>query len=97
MTGEARLLTLAELRAVKSIEYGAVWMESVGGGLMPAFMEIPLEDLTYFVSIWLRNNRAWFENRYYGITWRCWSLKPSAEQRKDTKWNEQTLSRNGGE
>ncbi len=88
---EPKLLSLKELRGMRAIEAGAVWIESLGGGLMPAFMEIPQEDLTYFVSIWLRNNRAWFENRYYGITWRCWSMKPSAEQRKDTTWNEQTL------
>ena len=88
MTGDAKPLTLDELRAVKSIEYGAVWMESIGGGLMPVFMEIPLEDLTYFVSIWLRNNRAWFENRYYGITWRCWSARPTDEQMKVVKWDE---------
>ncbi len=86
MACEAKLLTLAELRAIKSIEYGAVWMESIGGGLMPVFMEIPMEDLTYFVSIWLRNNRAWFENRYYGITWRCWSARPVNEQRNKTAW-----------
>lgn len=84
---EPKLLSLKELRGMRAIEAGAVWIESLGGGLMPAFMEIPLEDLTYFVSIWLRNNRAWFENRYYGITWRCWSARPTEGQRNAKEWN----------
>ena len=29
-----------------------------------------------------------FENADYGTTWRCWTAKPTEEQRKEVKWDE---------
>lgn len=28
------------------------------------------------------------ENEYYGKTWRCWSAKPTEEQREATPWQD---------
>lgn len=29
-----------------------------------------------------------FDNENYGKTWRCWSAKPTDEQRRDVKWDD---------
>ena len=57
-------------------------------GLFPALPEICMLNTTFFVAIPLNNYRGHFDNKYYGKTWRCWTARPTDEQREAAKWNE---------
>lgn len=83
---QPRVLTLEEVRKLQSLRDGAVWLE-VGTGLMPALPEMAMPDITFFVAIPLMNYHSYCENEFYGKTWRCWTARPTDEQRKAVKWD----------
>ena len=85
---EPRVLTLEEVKKLQSIRDGAIWMEIFGNGLFPALPEFSNKSLTFFVAILFDGYRSVFENDWYGKTWRCWSAKPTEEQRKAVKWDD---------
>ena len=80
-----RVMTLEKLQKIASIRDGAVWLEA-GAGLMPAFMEFATKDITFFVAVPFTGYRQFFENDWYGKSWRCWDKIPTDEQRKAVKW-----------
>ena len=80
-----RVMTLEKLQKIASIRDGAVWLEA-GAGLMPAFMEFATKDITFFVAVPLVGYRQFFENDWYGKSWRCWDKKPTDAQREATPW-----------
>ena len=82
---EPRAMTLREVQKIASIRDGAIWLEA-GAGLMPAFMEFATKDITFFVAVPLTGYRQFFENDWYGKTWRCWTSRPTDEQREAVKW-----------
>ena len=84
---EPRVMTLEDLQKIASIRDGAVWLET-GAGLMPAFMEFAMKDITFFVAVPLTGYRQFFENDWYGKTWRCWTSRPTDEQRQAVKWDD---------
>lgn len=85
LPAEPRVMTLEELQKIASIRDGAVWLEQ-GPGLMPAFMEFAMKDITFFVAVPLTGYRQFFENDWYGKTWRCWTSRPTNEQREAVPW-----------
>ena len=85
---EQRVLTLDEVKKLQSIRDGAIWMEILGIGLFPALPEFSNKSLTFFVAILFDGYRSVFENDWYGKTWRCWSARPTDEQRRAVKWDD---------
>ena len=83
---EPRVMTLEEMQKNASIRDGAVWLEA-GAGLMPAFMEFATKDITFFVAVPLTGYRQFFENDWYGKTWRCWTIRPDEKRRVETPWD----------
>ncbi len=82
-----RLLTLEEVKHLNDLRDGAVWIE-VPGGLFPAVPEITAPHVTYFVAVELHHYRGYFDNDYYGKTWRCWTARPTVEQRNEAAWDD---------
>ena len=88
---EPRVLTLEEVKGLQSLQDGAVWLEewrSIVVPALPAVTEMSLQDFTFFVAIPFRAYKRWLSNEYYGKTWRCWSSRPTDEQREGTPWTE---------
>ena len=84
---EPRVLTLEEVKHFQSQRDGAVWLEALSG-LFPALQENTTPNTTYFVAIPLKGHHGYVDNKWYGKTWRCWSAKPTPEQRKAVKWDD---------
>ena len=85
---ELRVLTLEEVKKLQYIRDGAIWLELFCNGLFPTFPEFSNKSLTFFVAIPFDGYRSVFENDWYGKTWRCWSARPTDEQREATPWTE---------
>lgn len=85
---EPRVLTLEEVKKLQSLRDGAVWLETWSGVVYPVLPEMSLQNVTYFVAIPFTTYRSWVENEYYGKTWRCWSSRPTDEQREAVPWTE---------
>lgn len=85
---EPRVLTLEEVKRLQSLRDGAVWLESWSGVVYPVLPEMSLPNITYFVAIPFNAYRSWVENEYYSKTWRCWSARPTDEQREAVPWME---------
>ena len=85
---EPLVLTLEEVKKLQSIRDGAIWLEIFGNGLFPALPEFSNKSLTFFVAILFDGYRSVFENDWYGKTWRCWSSRPTDEQREAMPWQE---------
>ena len=83
---EPRALTLEEVKKLQYIRDGAIWLELFCNGLFPTFPEFSNKSLTFFVAIPFAGYRSTFENDWYGKTWRCWSAKPTDEQREAVPW-----------
>ena len=83
---EPRVLTLEEVKKLQYIRDGAIWLELFCNGLFPTFPEFSNKSLTFFVAILFDGYRSVFENDWYGKTWRCWSSRPTDEQREATPW-----------
>lgn len=69
---------------------GCVWIEIYPHGLAPAFFDCVHGRDIRFLSLYVNTdggNKAWFSGDYYGKTWRCWTKRPTDEQREETKWN----------
>ena len=70
---------------------GCVWLELYPCGLAPAFFDCSHANDIRFLSLYVTtdgNNKAWFSGDLYGKTWRCWSARPTEEQRRETKWKD---------
>ena len=91
---EAKLLTFDEVEKHYSIpdELTGNLMESIDYSydIAPLYMECPDED--QWVVHWrdYRSIEPFLEGwrKDYGKTWRCWTTKPTAEQRSAAKWKE---------
>ncbi len=86
---EPKVLTLEEIKKLQSLRDGAIWLEMIEGNVVyPALPEMSLQNVTYLVAIPFRDYRDWLNNEYYGRTWRCWSARPTKEQREKIPWME---------
>lgn len=83
-----RVLTLEELRQLDGTEH-FVWVENNGDeDCYDGYGEITISYLSSFVEIFQFGNEVEWKpcNNDYGKTWRCWSARPTNEQRKAVKW-----------
>ena len=84
---QPRVMTLEE---TKKTDY--VWYESRTGFVFPASVRVSLNTLDgyYTVDVWKiwHSEPEWMPEKEYGKTWRCWTARPTPEQREAMKWNE---------
>ena len=85
---EPRVLMLEEVKGLQSLKDGAIWLEMWRDTAFPAFPEMLLSHISYFVAIPFNGYRGWVRNEYYGKTWRCWSSRPTKEQMEEAKWDD---------
>ena len=83
---EPRVLTLNEAAADQE-----VWTEVKLRGTehIPLFISILwlTDDVKDFeLELMGKSKKAFMLSKEYGKTWRCWSAKPTDEQRKAVKW-----------
>lgn len=98
---ELRLLTLDEVKAIGTQNYNQmqdentrfIWSEEEYALHIakPTYYDFGLEDseeepiYLYYIGTDFFNH---FDQNTYGKTWRCWSAKPTDEQREAVKWYE---------
>lgn len=85
---EPRVMTLEEV--IERRDSDAVWVEHMDGEmivqpavLLPSFLDIG-KDCIHFASSWRTGGS--YGRRSYGTKWRCWTSRPTDEQRKAVKW-----------
>ncbi len=47
----ANPMTLSEVQKLASLKDGAIWLEVKDMGVMPAFMEFAMHNITFFVAV----------------------------------------------
>lgn len=85
---EPRVLTLNELRALYDTDH-FVWVEDNGDDdCFDGYAEVDIYKEK--VELFEFGNEVQWEpdNDNYGKTWRCWSAKPTEEQKEATPWTE---------
>lgn len=65
-----------------------IWMETRAGELWPVQYRYWDGDLLHFLDKYTPLADAVFDAGQYLTTWRCWTKKPSEEQRETVEWNE---------
>lgn len=85
---EPRVLTLEEV--IERKDSDAVWVEHMDGKmivqpavLLPSFLDTD-KDCIHFASSWRTGGS--YSRRSYGTKWRCWTSRPTDEQREATPW-----------
>ena len=95
---EPRVMTLEEVQKISTEDLdGVVWLESRmysdpdNGDCNIWFSgwANPVESCEMDIHIYAFGNEVPVEakKRMYGITWRCWTSRPTDEQREATPWN----------
>lgn len=79
---EAHLLDISEIYTAHKLD---VWIEEKGDNTVHTLMLVETEmtdkrQAAFFFPMIVRPVKA------YGKTWRCWSARPTDEQRKAVKW-----------
>lgn len=79
---EAHLLDISEIYTADDLD---VWIEEKGDYTVHPLMLIETEmtdkrQAAFFFPMFVRPVKA------YGKTWRCWTARPTDEQRKAVKW-----------
>ena len=89
---EPRVLTLEELRSLNGTDH-FVWLEDNGGytlnggyALYDCYAEVTAYRNNVELNIFGSEVEFEPDNEEYGKTWRCWSARPTEEQRKAVKW-----------
>ena len=89
---EPRVLTLDELRSLNGTDH-FVWLEDNGGytlnggyALYDCYAEVTAYRNNVELNTFGREVEFEPDNEEYGKTWRCWSARPTEEQRKAVKW-----------
>lgn len=86
---EPSVMTLEEVKRHNNQD-GCVWFEQPTYNAVAAFARKDDEDYTEIISPYLLGdpiNHCYMENRFYGNAWRCWTYRPTDEQRQEVKWN----------
>ena len=78
------VLTLDEVITAKKLD---VWIEHTSESIVQPLILIETEmtdkiQTAYFSPMLVRSIKT------YGKTWRCWTARPTDEQRKTVKWDE---------
>ena len=83
---EPRVLTLDELRSLDGTDH-FVWLEDNGEyELYDCYAEVTTYRNNVELNTFGREVEFEPDNEEYGKTWRCWSARPTEEQRKAVKW-----------
>ena len=83
---EPRVLTLEELRSLDGTDH-FVWLEDNGEyELYDCYAEVTAYRNNVELNIFGSEVEFEPDNEEYGKTWRCWSARPTEEQRKAVKW-----------
>lgn len=81
---EPKVIDISEIYTAKKLD---VWIENKSENTVHPLMLIETEmtnksQTAFFYPMLVRPIKA------YGKTWRCWSARPTDEQRKAVKWDE---------
>lgn len=81
---EPRILALDEIK-----EGEPYWFEVSGDFVRPVICLHREDDAIkkYITFVWQYGTSSW-EMEEYNVGWRCWSARPTKEQRKVAKWND---------
>ena len=79
---EPRVIDISEIYTAKKLD---VWFEDKGDNIVHPLMLIETEmtnksQTAFFYPMMVRPIKA------YGKTWRCWTARPTDEQRQAVKW-----------
>lgn len=80
---EPRVMTLEEVKMLDRDYYYLEAMRSPGKELREIVGAYGLECVTWPSITWARQTMG---DRGYGKTWRCWTSRPTDEQREAVKW-----------
>ena len=78
---EPRVLTLEEVQSCEN----AMWIELLGGKGFYAFVLDRMKNGILEIST--RAAYLRYYSKDYDATWRCWTSRPTDEQREVTLWN----------
>ena len=82
---EPRVMTLEEVKMLDSDYYYLESMRSPGKELREIVGAYVLTCVTWPSITWARQTMG---DSGYGKTWRCWTSRPTDEQREATPWND---------
>lgn len=83
---EPRVMTLEEVKLLDSDYYYLELMRSPGKELREIVGAYGLTCVTWPSITWARQTMG---DSGYGMTWRCWTSRPTNEQREAIPWNVQ--------
>ena len=87
---EPRVMTLEEVKQHDN-KNNCVWFE-LPNNIIAAVFVIQDRTQTGIISPYVNSEplifHLYWNNTNYGKTWRCWTAKPTDEQRKAVKWDE---------
>jgi len=80
---EPRVMELNEIS-----EHEPMWLEQRGFPVLPTICQmIEYGEMNYVVVVMV-NRSICLPVESYGISWRCWTKRPTDEQRKAVTWND---------
>lgn len=85
---EPRVLTLEELRQLEHTDH-IIWIEANGDPeSFNGYAEVTTNFVTKDIEFFVPGNEIEFmpDNKNYGKTWRCWTSRPTDEQREVIPW-----------
>ena len=85
---EPRVMTLEEVQQHNNQD-GCVWFEQPTYNAVAAFVrkdEFEIEVISPYILGEPINHGYWLSSNY-NVTWRCWTSRPTDEQRKAVKWD----------
>ena len=85
---EPRVMTLEEVKQHNNQD-GCVWFEQPTYNADAAFV-LKEDFMTQVISPYILGepiNHGYWTNGNYGKTWRCWTSRPTDEQREEIPWN----------
>lgn len=86
---EPRVMTLEEIQQHNNQD-GCIWFEQPSYNAVAAFVTQDGEEFTELISPYLLGlpiNHRCMVNRFYGLTWRCWTSRPTVKQMEAIPWN----------
>ena len=84
-----KVMTFAD--AILNTNHDVVWIELNGDSIVePAINMVATNDSASFISPLSGDDDCTLkcDRILYGKTWRCWTSKPTDEQRANTPWND---------
>lgn len=92
---QPRVMELDEVLDLQFDDVVYVQSKATGGvtsaivvAVIPELPDIDIGGVIQFRQACGSNGIYNAELGYYGKTWRCWTAKPSGEQRRETAWND---------